>query len=144
MPISKTIAWWLFWAVKFFKKVFPSLSYGRSKSGDKSWYFCYVFRPLCHFSGFHCFHFHYVFFLAISFQTPPQKKEIVILLLQTPHPIRHVTIWEGEKIVIWSWPLHQSITTAIKLDNRPNRYTGSFIFNVHLILPQKDTCCAAL
>ena len=31
MPISKTIAWRLFWAVKFFKKVFPSLSYGQSK-----------------------------------------------------------------------------------------------------------------
>ena len=68
MPISKRIALGLFWAVKFFKKIYPSLSYGRSKFGSKSWHFCYVFRPLCHF---HC-----VFFLAISFQTPPKNPRL--------------------------------------------------------------------
>ena len=73
MPISKRIAWRLFWAVKFFKKVFPSLSYRRSKFGSKSGDFCYVLRPLCHFFWLSRFHFHCVFFLAISFQTPPKK-----------------------------------------------------------------------
>ena len=35
--------------------------------------FCPVFTPSVTFSGFHCFHFHCVLFLVISFQTPPQK-----------------------------------------------------------------------
>ena len=71
MPNSKTIAWRLFWAVKFFKKVFPSLSYGRSKSGDKSWYFCHVFRPLCHFFWFSLFSLPLCIFFGQFLSNPP-------------------------------------------------------------------------
>ena len=73
MPISKRIAWRLFWAVKFFKKVFPSLSYGQSKLVPNRGTFATFLDHSVTFSGFHCFHFHCVFFLAISFQTPPKK-----------------------------------------------------------------------
>ena len=38
-PIRKRIACRLFWALKFLKKVIPSLSYGRSKFGPKSEHF---------------------------------------------------------------------------------------------------------
>ena len=75
MPISKTIAWRLFWAVKFFKKVFPSLSYGRSKLVPNRGTFATFWDHSVTFSGFHCFHFHCVFFLAISFQTLPKKSK---------------------------------------------------------------------
>ena len=73
MPISKRIAWRLFWAVKFFKKVYPSLSYGRSKFGSKSWYFCYVFRPLCHFFWFSLFSLPLCIFFGNFLSNPPQK-----------------------------------------------------------------------
>ena len=73
MPISKTIAWRLFWAVKFFKKVFPSLSYGRSKLGDKSWYFCHVLRPLCHFFWLSLFSLPLCIFFGNFLSNPPQK-----------------------------------------------------------------------
>ena len=35
--------------------------------------FCPVLHQSVTFSGFHCFHFHCVLFLVISFQTPPSK-----------------------------------------------------------------------
>jgi len=60
------------------KKVIPSLSYGRSKFGPKSGENCYVFTPSVTFSGFHCFHFHCVLFLVISFQTPPPAQRASI------------------------------------------------------------------
>ena len=71
MPISKTIAWRLFWAVKFFKKVFPSLSYGRSKFGSKSGHFCHVLRPL--FLAFTVFTSIVYFFWQFPFKPPPKN-----------------------------------------------------------------------
>ena len=57
------IAWILFWALKFFKKVISQIGT--------------LFAPFLHqsitFSGCHCFHFQCVFFFVISFQTPPRK-----------------------------------------------------------------------
>ena len=73
MPISKRIAWRLFWAVKFFKKVYPSLSYERSKSGDKSWYFCHVLRPLCHFFWLSLFSLPLCIFFGNFLSNPPKK-----------------------------------------------------------------------
>ena len=36
----------------------------------KLWYFLTVFKPLCNFSGFHCFHFQYELFWPFPFKSP--------------------------------------------------------------------------
>ena len=72
--ISKTSteprAWGLFWALEFLKNLISSLSYGRYRLVPNRGTFWRIFTPLRTFSCFHCFHFHYVLFFAISFQTP--------------------------------------------------------------------------
>ena len=63
-------AWGLFWALEFLKNLISSLSYGRYRLVPNRGTFWRIFPLLRTFSCFHCFHFHYVLFFAISFQTP--------------------------------------------------------------------------
>ena len=58
------------WALEFWKNLISSLSYGRYHLVPNRGTFWENFTPLRTFSCFHCFHFHYVLFFAISFQTP--------------------------------------------------------------------------
>ena len=74
MPISKTIAWRLFWAVKFFKKVFPSLSYGQSKLVPNRGTFATLKTTLSLFLAFTVFTSIVYFFWQFPFK-PPQKSK---------------------------------------------------------------------
>ena len=56
--------------MEFLKNLISSLSYGRYRLVPNRGTFWENFPLLRTFSCFHCFHFHYVLFFAISFQTP--------------------------------------------------------------------------
>ena len=60
----------LFSALEFLKNLLSSLSYGRYCLVPNRGTFWQIFTPLCTFSCFHCFHFHYELFFCYFLSNP--------------------------------------------------------------------------
>ena len=92
----------------------------------KLWYFLTVFKPLCNFSGFHCFHFQYELFWPFPFKSP----QLLPCRIQSRRPKFWTKFWT--KFPQTSFTVNQVMNEVLNWQKKLAVYYMTLILTIKL------------